>query len=108
MGGSAVLKADDITNLLSHANLLARAVDKFKLTLGEEYREGNTRESASCAEVENTGAGAEVDNLGNGQRVEHMMLVELVDILSRNDINLSVPIAIEFAKSGKLLQLDIS
>jgi hypothetical protein len=107
MGGGAVLKADGIAHLLSHANLLSRTVDKLELALWEENREGHTRESAACAEVENAGTWAEVDNLGYGQRVEHMMLVELVDILARNDINLSVPVAIEFAKCGKLLQLYI-
>ena len=107
MSGGAVLKTDGIAHLLSHANLLSRTVDKLELALWEENREGHTRESAACAEVENAGSWAEIDNLGYGQRVEYMMLVELVDILARNDINLSVPIAIELAKCGKLLQLYI-
>ena len=105
MGGGAILKADGIAHLLSHANLLARAVDEFELALGEEDRKRHTGKAATRAEVENTSARAEIDNLGYGQRVEHVVLVDIIDILARNDIDLSVPIAVELAKGGKLLQL---
>ena len=105
--GVYILIAGILYSLQLYTDFLACTVDELELAFREENREGHTWESATCTEVENAGTWAEVDNLGYGQRVEHMMLVELVDILARNDINLSVPVAIEFAKCGKLLQLYI-
>ena len=91
----AVLQTDGLTDFLCHSDLLARAVDEFELTVGEENGQRNARETTSSAEIEDLTARTETDHLGNGHRMEHMVLVEVIDILARDDVDLVVPIAIE-------------
>ena len=100
-----VLKSDGIAHLLSHPYLLACAVDEFELTFRKENGQRNTRETATCSEVENLSARLKMDHLGDGQRVEHMVLVKLVDILARDNVDLGVPITIECVEGFELATL---
>ena len=77
----AVLQSDGIRHLLCHSDFLACAVYQFEVALGKEDGEGNTRETSACAEVKDFRTWSEVHHLGNGQRVEHVVLIEVVDIL---------------------------
>ena len=63
------------------------------------------RESAAGAEVEDARAGTETDGLGDGQRVEHVVLVELVDVLAGDDVDLRVPVVVEGVEGLELLLL---
>ena len=103
--GVAVLQADGVAHFLGDAYLLACAVDKLELAFGKEDGQGYAGESAARTEVEDAGAGTEVYHAGNGHRVEHMVLVEVVDVLARNDINLGIPVPIQRVERSKLLLL---
>ena len=100
--GVAVLEADGLADFLGDADLLARAVDEFELAFGVEDGEGDARETAASAEVENLGARAESADLGDGQRVEHMVLVDVVDVFAGDDVDLGVPVAVECVEGLKL------
>jgi len=105
--GLAVLQSDGGRDLLYHADLLARTIDEFELTLREENGKGNARKTTARAEVKDAGAGAEVHHAGNGQRVKDVMEVEIVDILTRDNINLLVPFVIEGIEGTELLSLNL-
>ena len=63
---------------------------------------------ASAVVVENRSAGTETDGLGNGQRVEHVVIVEVVNVFARDDVNLFVPVAIEGVEGLELLALGVA
>ena len=106
--GMAVVESDGLTHLLGHAYLLARAVDESEFAVGEEDGQGDTWEAAAGAEIEDAGAWAEVDTLGDGHRVEHVVLVELVDVLAGYNVNLLVPLPIERVECLDLLSLGVA
>jgi len=97
-----VFQADSVAHLLSHANLLARTVDKLEVALRKENGEGHARKTTTCAEVEDMRAWLEADETTNGQRMEHMVFVEIIDILARDDINLLIPFMIQRIEGFKL------
>ena len=82
MYGLHVGQSDGVGHLLRHTNLLARAVDEPELAVGEEYGQGDAGEASACAEVEDAGGRLEAAHLADGQRVEHMVGVEIVDVLT--------------------------
>ena len=65
----------------------------------------DARESTTCAEVENLCARAETEYLGYCHRVKHMVFVEVVDVLTGDDVDLLVPVAIEGIEGLNLLTL---
>ena len=65
--GGAVGQSYGLAHLLGHVDLLARAVDEFKLAVGEENGQRNAGEAAAGAEIENAGTRAETDGLCDGQ-----------------------------------------
>ena len=95
VGRLAVLQTDGLTNFLCHPDFLARAVDQLELAAWKQNGQGDSREAATRAEIKDTGARLETDDLGYRHRVEHVMLVEMVDVFSGDDIDLVVPVAIE-------------
>jgi len=97
-----VLQTDSIAHLLSHTDFLASAVDELELALRKEDGERHTRESTACAEVENLGAWLEADKTTYSQRVEHVVFIEIIDILSGYDVNLLIPFMIERIELFKL------
>jgi hypothetical protein len=103
-----VSKANGLTYLLGHADFLARTVDEVELTIREENGEGDAGESATRAEVEDTGAWTETDHLGDGERVKHMVLIELVDVLAGYDVDLSVPFVVKGVKGLYLFPLTVA
>ena len=86
-------------------NLLADGIDEMELGLREHDGKGDTREAAARAEVHDAGARLEANHFGNGERVQDMMLVEVVDILARDDVYLAVPVAVERIEGGELFLL---
>ena len=105
MAGLAVFQSDGVADLLSHTDFLARAVDELKLAFGKQDSQRNAWEAAASAEVENACAGAEVYHPGNGHRVEHVVLVEVVDVLARDDVDFGVPVAIQLVEQSNLVLL---
>ena len=103
-----VLQSDSLRHLVHHANLLARAVDELELAIGEHNGERNAREAAARAEVEHLSAFAEANLMSDGERVEHVMLVEVVHILARDDVNLAVPVLVESLQCSELLALSVA
>lgn len=88
-------KADLRGYVLGHAYLLAYAVDEVEVAFGPQYGQGYAGKAAAGAHVEKRGAGNRVEELRDAERVEHVVLVEVVDILSRDDVDLLVPFGIE-------------
>ncbi len=105
VGGLAVLQSDGITHFLGYTDLLACTIDQLELTIGEEDGQRNAGKTSAGAEIENLGAGTETDDLGNRHRVKHMVFVEVVDVLTGDDVDLLVPIAIKGVKGLYLLTL---
>ena len=105
VGGLAVLQCDGIADLLGYTDLLSCTVDQLELTVGEEDGQGDAGKTSAGAEIENLGAGTETDDLGNRHRVKHMVFVEVVDVLTGDDVDLLVPIAIKGVKGLYLLTL---
>ena len=96
-------------------NLLGRAINEFEMAVGKENGSGYARKTATCAQVQNGASWLETQSLGNGQRVKDMMLIQVVDIFARDNIDTGVPRPIQFvkltylfyltgAKVGKILQ----
>ena len=69
------------------------------------YGQGDAWEASTCTQVHDAGSIAKVYNLSYTQRVEYMMLVEVVNVLSRDDIYLAVPVVIELVHHAVLLHL---
>ena len=77
-----ILQANGLRHLGGYENLLACAIDELEATLREHDGKGNARETATRTKVENLRAWLEACELGNGQRVQHMVLIEVVDVLA--------------------------
>lgn len=105
VGGLAVLQSDGIADLLGYTDLLSCTVDQLELTVGEEDGQGDAGKTSAGAEIENLGAGTETDDLGNRHRVEHMVFIEVIDVLTGDDVDLLVPVAIEGIEGLYLLTL---
>ena len=92
-------------DFVADADFLADAIDEVELHVGEHDGEGDAGEAAAGAEVHDAGAGAEVDDLGDAQGVEDMVLIEVVDVLARDDIDLGVPVVVEGVEGCEALKL---
>ena len=107
MAEGDVLQADGRGYLGGHTHFLPDAIHQVEFHLGEEDGKGNARESASRTEVHNGGARCELGIFGDAQRVEHVMLVQVGDVLARNHVDFRVPIHIEVIQRGKLRTLGL-
>ena len=103
--GGDIGEAEGGDDLVADAYLLADAIDQVELRLGEHDGQGYAREAAAGAEVHDAGAGAEVDDFGDAQRVEDMVLIEVVDVLARDDIDFGVPVVVEGVEGCEALAL---
>ena len=101
----AVVETDGTTHLLGNTDLLARTVDELEAALGEEDGQGHTGKTTTGAEVEDAGAGTETQDLGDGQGVEYVVLVEIVDVLTRDDVDLFIPLPVKSIKGIELALL---
>ena len=99
----AILQSDGITHFLCDTNLLARTVNQLKAALRKHDSQGNTRKTATRTKIENLRTRGKAIVTRDGQRVEHMVKIQLIDILARNDIDLGIPVAIEGIELAKLL-----
>ena len=103
--GLAILQSNSLANFLSDTDFLSCTVDELELAVWEEYGQWDAWETTACAKVEYSGAFAETDDLGDGHRMKYMVLVEIVDILSGDDVDFVIPIAIEGIEGFYLLML---
>jgi hypothetical protein len=100
--GLAVLQSDGSDDLLGDTNLLAGAVDEAERALGKEDGKGDAGEAAAGAEIEETGAGTEGGHTGDGEGMEDMVEIEVVDVLTGDDVDLLVPLAVECVEGSEL------
>ena len=98
-------QSDGLGHLVDYIDLLPSAVDEAELAFGEEDGQGNAGEAAASAEVENAGAWTEMNELGDSERVQHMMLVEIVNVLARNHVDFAVPVAVKSVEGVNLFLL---
>ena len=100
-----IVQTNGLRDFVGDAYLLADAVDERELALGEQDGEGYAGETAACADIQDGGAALEGDDLRDGKRMEDMVLVEVVDVLARDDVDFGVPVAVEGVEGSELLQL---
>ena len=98
-------QADAFSHGFGHVYLLARAVDETPLRVREQDGQGYARKATTRTEIQHLRAGPKVQKLGDGQRVQHMVLVEIVNVFARDDVDLAVPVAVETVECLQLLQL---
>lgn len=89
-----ILQSQSTRNLLAYAYLLADGVNQMELNLRKHNGKRNARKATARAEVHDARAGLETNQFGNGKAMQDMVLVEVVDVLARDDIYLAVPVAI--------------
>ena len=63
---------------------------------------GHTGETATGAEVENLRAGLEAYEAADSHGVKHMVLIQIIDILARDNVNLLIPFMIQRIQGFKL------
>ena len=105
MAESHVLQADSRRNLGGHTHLLTDAVHQMEFHFREQNGERDTRETSSCTQVHDRCTRCELGILGDAQRMEHMVFVQVGDVLAGNHVNLRVPIQIEVVQGRKLAVL---
>ncbi len=89
-----ILQIDSRSHLVADSDFLACSIYQFELAFREEDSERNARETSTAAEIENLRARTEMDGLGYSQRMEHVVLVQIIDVLAADDIDLAVPVAV--------------
>ena len=89
-----ILQIDGRSHLVADSDFLARSIYQFELAFREEDSERNARETSAAAEIENLRARTEMDGLGYCQRMEHVVLVQIIDVLAADDIDFAVPVAV--------------
>lgn len=100
-----VVQLNGFSHSLSHLQFLPDAVNQMETRIWEKYSQRNARESATAPQVEDMRVGAELYHLCDGQGMKHMMQVEVLDVLARNDINLSVPVRVQSIECLELTPL---
>lgn len=98
-----IVQTNGLRDFVGDAYLLADAVDERELALGEQDGEGDAREAATRADIKDSGAAPEGEDLRDGERMEDVVLVEVVDVLARDDVDFGVPVAVEGVEGGELL-----
>ena len=89
-----ILQIDCRSHLVADSDFLARSIYQLELAFREEDGERNARETSTAAEIENLRARTEIDGFGYCQRMEHVVLVQIIDVLAADDIDLAVPVAV--------------
>ena len=89
-----ILQIDCRSHLVADSDFLARSIYQLELAFREEDGERNARETSAAAEIENLRARTEMDGFGYCQRMEHVVLVQIIDVLAADDIDLAVPVAV--------------
>ena len=105
--GTDVLQLQLLGHVLHHLDFLPYRVDKIKLGIGEHDGQGDAGEPAAGTHIEYLGHGFERLHLGDGKAVKDMVLVEVVHVFARDDIDFGVPVLIQRQKGGKLFLLPL-
>ena len=75
------------------------------MAFGKQDGQGNAWETAARAHVHQGGAGTEANDFRYAQRMEHVVGVEVVDVLARDNVNLGIPFPIQGIELFKLAAL---
>ena len=105
MDGLDVLQADAFGYGAGYLDFLADAVHQVEPAFRAENGQWDAGKSAACAYVHDGGAGAETNHLGDAQTVQHVVGVEIVDVLAGDDVDLGIPFSIERIEGFELLFL---
>ncbi len=81
-----------------YPDLLGNGVNQGEFNVREEYGKRYSRESSASADINDGCARREPDETGNGEGVKQVVNLEVVDILSGNDIDFVVPLPVYFRK----------
>ena len=88
MAEGDVCQSDAVCHFRGHSHFLADAVNEVELHFGKQDGKGDTRKAAACAQVHDACACLEADDLGYSQGVEHVVFVQVLDVLAGYDVYL--------------------
>ena len=77
-----IRQTDTLGYIFRHTNLLADRVYERKMTLRKEYRQRNTRKTATCADIKNVRTRSEMEHLSYRHRVIDMVFHQIIYILA--------------------------
>ena len=80
--GRHVLQPDGLGDFRSHLHLLANAVHQMEMRVGKQDGQGNSRKPSTRTQVHNFGSRTELDDFRDAQRMQHMMLIQIGDVLA--------------------------
>ena len=81
-------------------------IDEREFHFREEYGKWYAGETAAGADIKDLCLRSETDDAGNAKAMEHVMWVEIVDVLTADDVNLCIPFAVQGIQSLELLGLE--
>lgn len=93
---------------MSDFQFFADRVKKSEVTFREEYCERNAGETTASAYIEKCSVWFEIQDVCYCERVEDVVLVEVVNVLSRDNVNFGVPVGVEFKEFSELNFLRLS
>ncbi len=105
--GSDIGELQLVGHILHYLDFFPYGIDKMEFCIGEHDGQRDAGKTAASTYVEYLGHGAEGLHLSNGKAVEDMMLIEIVHVLARNDIDFGVPVTIKGQQGGKLFFLPL-
>src|SRR5258708_37188209 len=105
MLGGDIQQASRFPDSFHHFEFLADAVYEVELHFREKDGQGDAWETAAGTDIDHFHAFSEFKGCGDGEGVQHMFLIEAVDVFAGNDIDLCIPVLVQFLQGGELLQL---
>ena len=106
VAGSDVGEAGSLAYGFDDFDLFADAIDEMKAGVGKEDGQWDAGEAAAGADVDDVRTWFDGEGGGDGQGVQDMFGVEAIDVFAGDDVDLCVPVFIQLAKCGQLLDLD--
>ncbi len=105
MGGVAIGQSDMLAHLLCHHDFLSCSVNEFELALWKQDGQWNPRKATTCTEIKHACGWCETHQFPDGHGVEHMVFIEVVDVLARDDVDFGVPLTVERTECFQLFLL---
>ena len=88
-----ILQIDCRSHLVADSDFLARSIYQLELAFQGRGWRAECLKTSAAAEIENR-ARTEMDGFCYCQRMEHVVLVQIIDVLAADDIDFAVPVAV--------------
>ena len=100
-----ILQTHPLRNIGNHLHLLPNRINQRKPALRKHNRQRHPGKTSTRTHIQHLRHRLKPDNLRYRQRVQHMMLVEINHIPTRNHINPRIPLLIQRPQRRQLLPL---